>query len=88
MSITGVPVDVRRVTCPVFVIVAGDDRFIPRAIGERIANRYGAAVQVFEGRGHMIVIEPGWQEVANVVDRWIRERTGVPTSTRGGRADA
>jgi pimeloyl-ACP methyl ester carboxylesterase len=88
MSITGVPVDVRRVTCPVFVIVAGDDRFVPRAIGERIANRYGAAVQVFEGRGHMIVIEPGWQDVASVVDRWIRERTEGPTSARSGRADA
>jgi pimeloyl-ACP methyl ester carboxylesterase len=73
MSIMGVPVDVGRVTCPLFVIVAGDDHFIPRGIGERIAKRYAAPVQVFEGRGHMIVIEPGWQEVADVADRWIRE---------------
>jgi pimeloyl-ACP methyl ester carboxylesterase len=74
MSIMGVPVDVGRVKCPLLVIVAGDDHFIPRAIGERIAKRYGAPVQVFEERGHMIVIEPGWEDVADVADRWIREQ--------------
>jgi pimeloyl-ACP methyl ester carboxylesterase len=73
MSIMGVSVDAHRVKCPMLAIVAGDDRFIPRAIGERIANRYGAPFQVFEGRGHMIVIEPGWEDVADVADRWIRE---------------
>jgi hypothetical protein len=49
MSIMGVSVDAHRVKCPMLAIVAGDDRFIPRAIGERIANRYGAPFQVFEG---------------------------------------
>jgi len=67
MSIMGVPVDVERVRCPLLVIVAADDRFIPRAIGERIAKRYGASLEVFEGHGHMIVIEPGWQDVADDV---------------------
>jgi pimeloyl-ACP methyl ester carboxylesterase len=75
MSIMGVPVDVERVRCPLLVIVAADDRFIPRAIGERIAKRYGASLEVFEGHGHMIVIEPGWQDVADVADRWIRQHT-------------
>jgi pimeloyl-ACP methyl ester carboxylesterase len=74
MSIMGVAVDVRRVNCPMLVIVAGDDRFIPRAIGERIAKRYGAPIQVFDNRGHMLVIEPGWEDVADVADRWIREQ--------------
>jgi pimeloyl-ACP methyl ester carboxylesterase len=73
MSIMGVPVDVKRATCPMLVIAAADDRFIPKAIIERIAKRYGAPLRVFEGRGHMIVIEPGWEEVADVVERWIRE---------------
>ena len=73
MSIMGVPVDVERVKCPLLVIVADDDRFIPRTVGERIAKRYGAAIEMFEGRGHMIVIEPGWQDVADVADRWIRQ---------------
>ena len=75
MSITGVPVDVQRVRCPVLVILAADDEFIPKPIGERIAKRYGASTRVFDGRGHMIVIEPGWEDVADVADRWIREQT-------------
>jgi pimeloyl-ACP methyl ester carboxylesterase len=74
MSIMGVPVDATRVQCPLLVIVAGDDHFIPRTIGERIAKRYGTPPRVFEGRGHMIVIEPGWEEVADVAERWIREQ--------------
>lgn len=74
MSIMGVPVDVHRVTCPLLVILAGDDHFIPTTIGERIAKRYGAPTRVFDGRGHMLVIEPGWEDVADVADRWIREQ--------------
>jgi len=74
MSIVGVRVDAERVRCPMFVIVAGDDQFIPAAIGERIAKRYGAPSRTFDGRGHMLVIEPGWQDVADVADRWIREQ--------------
>lgn len=75
MSIMGVPVDVARVKCPMLVIAAGDDHFIPKGIIERIAQRYDAPLKVFEERGHMIVIEPGWQEVADTVERWIREQT-------------
>jgi len=73
MSITGVPVDVDRVRCPLLVIGAGDDHFIPLRIAERIAMRYGAPIRVFEGRGHMLVIEPKWEAVADVADRWIQE---------------
>ena len=74
MSIVGVPVDVDRVKCPILVIAASDDQFIPKGIIERIAKRYDAPLQVFNGRGHMIVIEPGWEEVADAADRWIREQ--------------
>jgi pimeloyl-ACP methyl ester carboxylesterase len=70
-----VPVDVDRVKCPMLVIAAGDDHFIPKRIIERIAKRYDAPLQLFDGRGHMIVIEPGWEEVADAADRWIREQT-------------
>ena len=44
MSITGVPVDPRRVTCPMLVIAAADDRFIPQRIVERVAARYHVPV--------------------------------------------
>lgn len=70
MSITGVPVDARRVRCPVFVVGADDDHFIPPPVVRRIASRYGAPIQTMIGRGHMLILEPGWKAVADVVERW------------------
>jgi non-heme chloroperoxidase len=73
MSITGVAVDRSRVRCPVLVVVAEEDRFIPKAIGERVARRYGAPVHVLKDHGHMNVMEPGWEQIADAVGRWIAE---------------
>ena len=49
MSITGVPVDATRVRCPMLVVAAEDDRFIPARIVERVARRYGATLEVARG---------------------------------------
>jgi pimeloyl-ACP methyl ester carboxylesterase len=67
MSIAGVHVDAARVRCPVLVIAAEFDRFIPASIVRRIAARYQAQLEIFPGRGHMIVVEPGWEVVADRV---------------------
>jgi pimeloyl-ACP methyl ester carboxylesterase len=75
MSITGYPVDASRVRCPMLVIAAEDDLFIPPHIVKRIAERYGAMLRVVENRGHMVIVEPGWETLAADVDRWIREHT-------------
>jgi pimeloyl-ACP methyl ester carboxylesterase len=74
MSISGVPVDRERVRCPVLVIGARDDRFIPVKIAERVARRYGAPIQILDGHGHMSIIEPGWESLADSVERWIQEQ--------------
>lgn len=71
MSITGVPVDARQVRCPLLIIVADEDRFIPKAIGARIARRYGAPLRTAMGHAHMLVIEPGWEVIAQDVATWI-----------------
>lgn len=70
MSITGVRVDARSVRCPVFVVAADDDHFIPPAVARRVARRYGAPIQSMLGHGHMLVLEPGWEAVADAVARW------------------
>jgi pimeloyl-ACP methyl ester carboxylesterase len=75
MSITGVPVDATRVRCPILVIAAEHDRFIPRRIVQRIARRYSAPLETVPGRGHMVIVEPGWEQLAARVERWIRERS-------------
>jgi pimeloyl-ACP methyl ester carboxylesterase len=74
MSLTGVPVDQTRVRCPLFVIGAEEDRFIPKQIAARVAQRYGAPLRILEGHAHMSVVEPGWESVAEIVDAWITEQ--------------
>ena len=87
MSIAGVPVDRRRVECPVLVIAADDDRFIPKSIAAKIAKRYRAPLQTMLGHGHMLIDEPGWELAADLVARWLtgdRHRPRVePRAARG-----
>lgn len=75
MSIAGVPVDPRRVRCPLLVIAAGDDRFIPARIVHRIAARYRAQVQTIPDHGHMLIVEPEWTVLADVITRWLADTT-------------
>ncbi len=71
MSLNAVAVDRDRVTCPVLVFTADDDRFIPPRIVRKIAARYGAPLRMAPGHGHMLPCEPGWQETANAVADWL-----------------
>jgi pimeloyl-ACP methyl ester carboxylesterase len=75
MSITGYPVDASRVRCPMLVVAAEDDKFIPPHIVMRIAMRYDATLRVEDHHGHMVIVEPGWESLAADVERWIREHT-------------
>jgi len=71
MSVTGVPVDRTRVRCPIAVYAASDDRFIPARIVERVARRYGVRARRLEGHGHMVIVEPGWEALADETLRFI-----------------
>jgi pimeloyl-ACP methyl ester carboxylesterase len=73
MSITGVPVDPGRVKCPMLVVSAEHDRFIPPRVVARIAERYDAPLVTVPGHGHMVIVEPGWEHLADHVEQWIRE---------------
>ena len=75
MSLSGVPIDASRVHCPLLVFSAEDDRFIPPHIVERVAQRYGAELVMAEHHGHMLIVEPGWEAIADQVERWIRAQT-------------
>jgi non-heme chloroperoxidase len=73
MSVTGFPVDERRVHCPMLVINAEDDQFIRPRIVERVAARYKARLETAKHHGHMVINEPNWEEIANLVETWIRD---------------
>ena len=71
MSILGVPVDPDMVTVPTLVIAGDEDLFIPLARAERVAVRYGASMRVAPGRGHMLIIEPGYEELCEWITEWL-----------------
>jgi non-heme chloroperoxidase len=77
MSVVGVPVDKRRVTAPMLVIAGDQDLFIPLSRAERVAKRYGAPLRVAPGRGHMLVIEPGYEELCAWITEWIGATLGA-----------
>jgi Poly(3-hydroxyalkanoate) synthetase len=74
MSLAGVPVDAERVKCPVLVVTAEDDRFVPPRVVARVAERYGAPLLTVPAHGHMVILEPEWEDLADRVERWIRAR--------------
>jgi pimeloyl-ACP methyl ester carboxylesterase len=82
MSVFGVPVDRARVNVPVMVIAGNEDRFIPFSRAERVARRYGAPLRMAVGRGHMLIIEPGYEEICGWIADWVRSTFTQP-ATRG-----
>jgi pimeloyl-ACP methyl ester carboxylesterase len=77
MNFSRVRVDERKVTCPVFVVGADDDRFIPRRVIERVAAKYHAPLYLARGHGHFLVAEPGWQAIAADVADWIERHVPI-----------
>jgi non-heme chloroperoxidase len=71
LSIVGVPVDATKVRCPVQVVAAEQDRFVPPKTVAKIAKRYHAELTTLPGHGHIVIQEPGWQSLAAKVADWI-----------------
>lgn len=69
-----VSVDIRRVDSPCLVVGGLEDRLIPASEQRKLAERYHCAIQLYD-RGHMLMIEPGAEEVAGGIERWIEARS-------------
>lgn len=67
-------VDAARVRrTPILVVGAGNDAVMDPATAIRVADHYGAMRVMFPGRSHMLMIEPGFEEVARAMDVWLRD---------------
>jgi non-heme chloroperoxidase len=66
-------VDGSKVTCPVLVVAGARDRLAAASVMRQIANKYGqnSTYHEFADHAHWLVAEPGWQEVAEYVSRWL-----------------
>ena len=72
-----------RFPLPVLVLGAELDGFFTTAEVERTAHAYGTEAQIFSGMGHDLMLDEGWQTVADRVDAWLREldeRRGDPVA--------
>jgi non-heme chloroperoxidase len=79
MSLIGIPVERDPVRVPVLVISGNEDRFIPLSRSRRVALRYGADLRVAPGRGHMLILEPGYDEICDWIHDWVTEQElGTP----------
>jgi alpha-beta hydrolase superfamily lysophospholipase len=59
------------VTAPLLVLGAADDG--SRADGEvsAVARTYQTDAEFFPSMGHMMMLEPGWQAVAERMEGWL-----------------
>jgi len=66
-------VDPERVKCPVLVIAGKEDRITPASVVKKVAERYRnvSTYREFENHAHWVLLEPGWQEIAEYVWAWL-----------------
>lgn len=64
----------QRVKTPMLVLGAGRDTLIAPAQVEATARAYGTRAEIFPALGHDLMLEPGWQQVADRILAWLAER--------------
>lgn len=72
MALGLVKIDERLVTSPRLVVGGLADRLIPACEQRKLAAYHQCPLRLFD-RGHMIIIEDGWQEVADFTLDWMAE---------------
>lgn len=66
-------VDETKITCPMLVVGATQDRITPASVVRRVAKKYRgvATYKEFPNHAHWVVGEPQWEEVADFVLKWL-----------------
>ena len=60
-----------RVTTPLLVLGAEYDACCSQDEIQKTARAYGTEAEFFSGMGHNMMLEPGWQAVAERIDGWL-----------------
>jgi alpha-beta hydrolase superfamily lysophospholipase len=64
----------KRVKTPVLVLGAADDTVFAQGETERMARAYGTQAEFFANMAHNMMLEAGWQSVADRMLAWLDER--------------
>jgi pimeloyl-ACP methyl ester carboxylesterase len=73
-----VRVRLQRIDAPVLVLGAEHDGFFTARELGRTARAYGTEARMFQGMGHDMMLDQGWEEVADLIDTWARDSTVEP----------
>lgn len=76
----------RRVQAPVLVLGAEHDGLFTVGEQRRTARAYRTEAEVFPGMGHDMMLDQGWEEVADRIDAWLRRLLRLPNGPREGSA--
>ncbi len=66
---------VNRIGCPAYAAVGGRDTVNPLATVRQTADKVRAELKVFDAMSHWLIGEPGWDDVAEDVLKWVE---GLP----------
>ena len=65
-------VDAKAVRCPVLCLIGKDDKIVYPATARATASSYhGSIFWELDGHGHMLVLEPGTEDIARRIAAWI-----------------
>ncbi|PTQ89496.1 alpha/beta hydrolase [Agitococcus lubricus] len=66
-------VPTNKVTCPILLIAAQEDRITPVSVQRKIADKYKELVtyREFPNHAHWIVQEEGWEHVVGYIEDWL-----------------
>lgn len=73
----------RRVRAPVLVLGAERDAIITVDEVRKTGRAYRTEAEIFPGMGHDLMLDVGWEKVADRVDAWVRERGQTPFRAKG-----
>jgi pimeloyl-ACP methyl ester carboxylesterase len=62
----------RQVKTPVLVLGAEHDIFISARQNRRTARAYRTEAEIFPGIGHNMMLDQGWEKVADRIEAWLR----------------
>jgi non-heme chloroperoxidase len=63
---------------PLLVTGGEKDHIAPPVLGKASCKKYNSSVitefKLFEGRGHSLIVDQGWKEVAGYISAWLNEK--------------
>jgi hypothetical protein len=66
-----------QLALPGLVLGGARDALVSETVLRALAARFGWTWRAYPGRGHFLIVEPGWEVVADDVHRWIVRTLGA-----------